>query len=147
MAQRIFKIIWFVSVMAVLGVLLYIYASLPETILLGDQPDGLQFSRSVFFYSAVGILAILNSSTLFISRLYPAQAAAFKAWYFGMVAVINLFFIVSMAFISVSNGSEKFDYESIGTIIYGVVALVLIWLVAWPIYRIINALLAKNAKA
>jgi hypothetical protein len=71
-----------------------------------------------------------------VTRLFPAEDMDFKSWFYGLVVTLNIFFIVGISFISLYNSTEKFDYESIGIIIYGSLGLIVVWSLGWPVYSL-----------
>lgn len=145
MILKIFKAIWFLSVLAVLAVLLYSYAGLPEEVFVQDDSSGkVSMSREVLFYIAVGVIAIVNVLVFIIAKVYKALDD-FRSWFYGQITTINLFIIIALSLISVYNSSEKFDYGDIGFSIYGSVILVVIWAMSWPGYLVFKKFFIKQA--
>ncbi len=136
MVLKIFKGIWFLSVLITLVVLLLNYASLPEEVAV--QEDGVSqvsINKEAFFYLATGFLALINVLVFIINKLYAKQTD-FRTWFYGLVITFNIFFIISISLINVYNSSEKFNYNNIAFAIYGSLALLIGWTVAWPAYII-----------
>jgi len=144
MALKIIKGVWFLSLMAFLGAFMYIYASLPENVLLMEGDAPIEVSRGTIFYGFLAIVGITNVLVFLVSRLFPADQNQFKTWFYGLVITLNLFFIVTLAFINLYNSSEKFDYSNIGYIIYGSISLVAVWLMSWPIYTVLRKKFSKQ---
>lgn len=144
MIIKIFKGVWFVSLMATLGIFLYVYASLPESVSIGGG-ESPQISRNGLFYITVGLLGLINVVAVLSARLFSKDSPYFIAWIYGLVILFNVFLTVALQFVNVSNSQERFDYKSIGYIIYASVTLVIIWSVAWPIYRMIQRFSSKQA--
>ena len=133
-AVRIFRSVWFLSVLVVLAVLLYQYASWPEEVVIGQgEVNFITLSRDGFFYTALVILAFVNV-TVYISRNFARKAEAFTAWFYGFVAVINFFLIIALSFISLFNSSENYRFGEIGLVIYGSLFLIGMWLIGGLIY-------------
>jgi hypothetical protein len=145
MALKIIKGVWFLSLMAFLGAFMYIYASLPESVLLLEGDSAIELSRGAIFYGFLAIVGITNMLVFVVSRLFPADQIQFKTWFYGLVITLNLFFIVALAFINLYNSTEKFDYSNIGYVIYGSIALVAIWLASWPVYIVFKKNINKQA--
>lgn len=145
MGFKILKVIWFFSMATVLGIFMYIYASLPDPISLGQSPNLITLSKETLFYTALAIIALTNASVFAVTRILPASDQDFKAWFYGLVACANAFFIVGLSFISVYNSAEKFDYNQIGSIIYGSLILLAGWSISWPIFRLTQRFLSKPA--
>jgi hypothetical protein len=146
MIVKIFKAVWFLSLLAAVAVLLYVYASYPEIIQLseGEPGQALTISRSGLFYTALAVLGILNMLVFTISRLTSVGDQLFQAWFHGLLVFFNLFVIVALQFFNLYNSQERFDYASIGYIIYGSVALIVLWASLWPVARIIKSLGANR---
>ncbi len=145
MILKIFKAIRFLSMLAVFACLLYVYASLPEEVIVVD--DGLEniaIGKEVLFYSALALLAMVNVLVyLFSKRVAPDEH--FRTWLNGVVIFSNIFFIIALSFISLYNSAEKFNFNQIGFIIYGSVGLVGLWVTSWPVYQLIRKFLSKEA--
>lgn len=143
MVLKIFKGVWFLSMLAVLANLLYIYASLPEQVsLMEDGVEVYSVGREFLFYIALAVIALANVMVyLFSKSLTPDED--FRTWIHGLVITLNIFFIIAMSFISLYNSTERFDFNRIGFIIYGSVGLVALWVIGWPVYRIFRKPTAK----
>ena len=145
MALKIFRAVWFLSVLSVLANLLYIYATLPEQVII--QEDGatqVSVGREVMFYTVVIVLALVNVLVYVIGKFFPRDEE-FRAWFHGLIMTINIFFIVGISLVGLYNSAEKFDYSRIGFVIYGSLGLILIWAVSWPIYRTMRRLSVKQS--
>src|SRR5687768_9146301 len=122
MALKLFKAIWFLSMLSVLGNLMYVYAGLPEEVSLMEGGT-LLIGREPLFYTAMGVIALANVMVyLFSKKLTPRED--FRSWLHGLVITLNIFFIIGMSFIGLYNSAEKFDFARIGFIIYSSVGLV-----------------------
>ena len=91
------------------------------------------------------MLAIFNALVFVINRVTPEEDAFFKIWFFGLVVFFNLFITVSLQFFSLYNSQEKFDYDSIGYIIYGSVSLIILWASLYPVNKILQQFKPKQA--
>ena len=135
MALKIFRGVWFLSMLAVLANLMYVYAGLPEEISLATDTDTFTIGKEPFFYTALIMIAIANALVyLFSKKLMPRED--FRAWLHGFVVTLNIFFIIGLSFIGLYNSSERFDFSRIGFIIYSSVGLVVLWVISWPFYLI-----------
>lgn len=138
MVLRIFRSIWFVSVLTILAALLYQYAGLPEVVVIGqDEVNFITFGRDTFFYSVLAILAFVNVTVFIVKRLAHGFEE-FQSWYYGLIAVINFFLIVALSFVRLFNSSESFNFGSIGFIIYGSMLLIGVWIVGGMMYWVIT---------
>lgn len=146
MMVRIAKGVWFVSLLAAVGGLLYSYASFPEIIQLNNAPDGSTqtIQRSQLFYATLGMLALFNAMVFAVNRLMAQGDDFFQAWFYGLVVFFNLFILVSLQFFNLFNSQEKFDYDRIGFIIYGSVSLIILWASLWPLTRLIQMIRPKQ---
>ena len=134
MIAKIFKGVWFLSLVVTLVFFLYGYASWPEDILVMEGEHPVSLARSSLFYLTLLVLTVFNALTFAFSRLYREKNELFAAWFYGLVTFLHLFLIVALQFFNLYNSQEKFDYESIGYIIYGSIGLVVTWFSLWPVY-------------
>ncbi|HKZ39156.1 MAG TPA: hypothetical protein VJ184_15945 [Chryseolinea sp.] len=143
MALKLLKGLWFLSMFVALIVLLYIYAGLPQTVVVQEE-DGVAVSLSNdgFFYILMALLVIANVLTFIMAKLFK-EAKDFRAWFYGLIASINLFFIIGMNLISLYNSGERFEYERIEFVIYGSLALIVLWASVWPVFALFKKLNAK----
>jgi len=144
MGLKIFKVIWFFSLVTILGVFMYVYASLPEAVTVSGGSKFISLTKESLFYIVLAILALTNASVFAVSRILPERDHDLKAWFYGLIACANLFFVVGLCFIALLNSSEKFDYPRIGGIIYGSLILLIGWAIAWPVYRIAQRIIGKE---
>ena len=143
MILKIAKVIWFFSLLACLGVMMYVYASLQESVVLMSEDGTYQLSRDAFFYITTSLVAVMNMLVFVVNRVYPQAQEDFKAWFYGLTVVFNFFFIIGFSFVSLLNSGERFDFARIGVIIYGSVGLIVIWSLVWPVYTISKTFLRK----
>jgi hypothetical protein len=145
MIVKIFKGIWLFSLLATLAVFLYVYASLPESIAVMEGETTSFMSRNSLFYSTLAFLAAFNVLIFIGSRLFRQSDPYFMAWFYGLITIFNLFMVVGLQFLNLYNSQEKFNYESIGGIIYGSIVLVITWSILWPVYLVIRRISNKQA--
>ncbi len=144
MALKILKVIWVFSLLTVLGIFMYVYASLPETVIVNENPQTVTLSKASLFYIVLAVIAIANALVFVVSRIYSEKESHFKAWFYGMTACANLFFVIGLSFVSLYNSGEKYDFGRLGVIIYGSVGLLLVWAISWPVYRSVQKFLRKQ---
>ena len=136
MVLKLLKAIWFLSMLVTLVALLFVYASLPQEVLVQDDTEArVAISNEVFFYLAMALIAVSNALVFVIAKVFKTNEDL-RAWFFGLIITLNIFFIIGMNFISLYNSEEKFDYDRIAVIIYGSLGLIILWTVAWPVYAI-----------
>ena len=136
MVLKLLKAIWFLSMLVTLGALLYVYAGLPQEVLVQDDTEArVAISNELFFYLAMTLIAISNALVFVMAKVFKSNEDL-RAWFFGLIIALNIFFIIGMNFISLYNSEEKFDYDRIAVIIYGSLGLIILWTVAWPVYAI-----------
>lgn len=143
MAVKVFKAVWFLSLLTVLAVLLYVYASLPEELQVTEGEFPFTITRNGLFYTFLTLLAVLNMMIFVFSRINKGGGGFFASWIFGLVTFLHLFMIVVLQFFNLYNSQEKFDYSKIGFIIYGSLAVLVIWFVAGPVYYLFSRIFSK----
>ncbi len=143
MILKISKGVWAVSILGVLAALLFVYASLPESVLVfsGDS-EPVYLGRETFFYVALIAVTLINTMVFPVSALFKKDVAL-RTWFNFLVVVLNIFFIISLFVINSINSNEKFKFEEIGFLVYGSVILIAVWTVAWPVYFLIRKFSAK----
>ncbi|MCX8491651.1 MAG: hypothetical protein ORN54_11345 [Cyclobacteriaceae bacterium] len=142
MVLKVFKAVWFLSLITFLGVFMYNYASMPEVITVIELETPFSLSRDALFYCVLAVAAISNLFVFVINKLFASQLD-FRAWFYGLVISLNIFLIVGVNFVALYNSAEKFDYQAIGSIIYGSIALVVGWAVCWPLYPLAKRFFSK----
>lgn len=135
MTVKIFKGVWFFSMLGLLVVFFYVYAGLPETVMLWDFPEQVTLSRNTLFYSLISAIALLNA-TVYLVRQVAGKESGFTAWFYGMIASVNIFFIAVIGFVHVFNGGERYDYSRMSPAIYGSLILICVWLISWPVIKL-----------
>ena len=145
MTLRLFKAAWFFSLMAALGALLFVYASLPEKVVVREEAAKLiSLPRDGVFYIALGFMTLSNVLVYLIAKV-SAGNKPFRTWFYGQIATLNLFFIVALNLLSTFNSGEHFNYTSINFIIYGSVALIVLWAISWPFYSLYKKISTKQS--
>jgi magnesium-transporting ATPase (P-type) len=145
MVVKIFKAVWFLSLLVSVALLLYVYASLPADLQIGEGERSLAITRESLFYAALIFLALSNCLVFFTGRIYGSENVFFQAWFFGLISISNLFMDVALQFINVTNSAEKFDYSQIGWTIYGSLSLLILWATLFPIIQIRNRFSGKQS--
>ena len=143
MALKIFKGFWFFSVVGLLLTFFYVYAGLPEWVTLSEEGTLTSIPKNSLFYLSIGAMAVINTLVFIATRLPIQQKQDFKAWFYGLIITINLFFIASLGFLHVYNSGERYDYSGMAPAIYGSLFLVGAWIISWPIYLLSQKILAK----
>ncbi len=142
MILRIFKAVWFLSLLAALANLLWVYAGLPEQVIIQEDMGGrIEANRDFFFYVLTFLIVVVNVLVYLFKKL---QGEDFRAWFHGLVITINLFLVLAMNVVQTYNSGENFNFGKIGFILYTSVALVVLWSVSWPIYSLFRKNVAKQ---
>jgi len=144
MILKIFKAVWFLSLMAWLALFLYVYASLPEEVLIREAENKVFLSREAVFYLFLAAIVLVNGLVFIVSRLFTDREN-FLSWFCGLIICFNFFFVIVLNFINLVNSGEKFNYDRIGYVIYGSVGLFVLWAVGWPVYSFFRKFLSKEA--
>jgi hypothetical protein len=143
MALKLLKGIWFVSMMVAFTTLLYVYAGLPQEVVVQNEGgSNVSISNEVFFYVVMMFLAISNVMVFVISKVFQREGD-FRAWFHGLIMTLNIFFVVALVYISQYNSNERFDYSRVSFLIYGSVSLIVLWAAFWPAYLIFKRLTSK----
>ena len=142
MIVKVFKGVWFLSLLATVAIFLYVYASLPADIQLREESA---ISRDTLFYATLAVLTLFNALIFAMSRLYAGSDDYFQAWFYGLMIFLNLFIIVTLQFLNVYNSQEKYSYDNIGYVIYGSLGMVVLWSSLWPANYLLFRLSGKKS--
>ena len=143
MLLKILRGVWFVSSLGALAALLTVYASLPENVSLFQ--DGLQVvsvSLEAFFYLALAVITLTNALVYVIKSLFEKEEGM-RAWFHGLIVTLNIFFVITLFFVSAYNTTERFDFQRVGPFIYASVILIVLWALFWPFRIVIRKILSK----
>lgn len=128
MPRKLFKAGWFLSLLGQMMVTAYVYASLGDFVHIGLSGDGV--ARNAFFYGVLAVTLAIN--LLAFIRFSVFRRDDFKSWLYGLIAVINFFMVVLLAYIFVINSGEKYEHSRFGVLLYGSGGLLILWIVAGP---------------
>jgi len=136
MILKIFRVVWFFSILAVLRFFLYTYAALPDPLVILDGEEQLTIGKETWFYAILALIAIFNMFVYVLRSLNKnrPEGEGLVTWFYGLVISLNVFIIVAVSYISLFNGGERFEYERIGIIIYGSIILMVAWSFSYPVY-------------
>ena len=145
MTSKVLRALGLISMIVVGIIFLFDYANYPEQVLLTMDSNGdplLYLSKNSTFYSFLGIMAIVNISLILLSQLVGRNrnlTKIYRPWIWSLAVLINVFFIISITFISILNSRENFNYSNFGYLIY--VSLLLLFL--WAIGLVIRLITVK----
>jgi hypothetical protein len=144
MVNTVFKGVWFLSLIGLLVVYFYVYASLPEQVIVYGELDTTRISKELLFYLSIAFIAIWNVLVYLVPSLMK-PSPQFIRWLLGLIICLNLFFLIAVSYINVFNSNERYDYQSIGIVIYGVLGLLAVWASGWPIYLLFQKITLKKS--
>lgn len=146
---KVIKLLYTLSILIFLGVLLYVYAFLPNIIgVYFDGSGSAQFSmhRADFFYAALGLFVLTNGAIILYRKMnrgslnlsvsefgemsVPEQV---YHWLMGLSLVINVIYVFSIMFVGMYHNSEHFDIKDYVALIY-IGPLLLAGWIFWFIY-------------
>jgi hypothetical protein len=138
MVVKVFRSIWFLSVLSVMAALLYHYAYLPEEVVVGQEDiNFVMISREAFFYTSLAIISLINVTVYIVKRL-ANRLDALQAWFYGWIGIINFFLIIGLSLVMLFNSNEAYDFARIRGIIYGSIFLVGAWFIGGILYLIVQ---------
>jgi hypothetical protein len=129
---------------------MYIYAGMPEKIAMfsdANNNPNLYIGRNSFFYLSLAIIVLVNGVFMLYSHFANAGRTerterfinSLRIWANGLLALVNLFFITALIFLSAFNSLEKLDLFNFGLVIYVALGLIFLWTLG-----IIKVLMEKN---
>lgn len=145
MIHKISKGVWLISLLGLLAALLWVYAGLPEQVMIQQTDTGItSLSRDSVFYIVLGLSAIFNALVFVISAVFNS-ALLFRTWFNGLIITLNAFTMVALFTLSALNGTERFDVSRIAFLLYGSLSLVILWCIAWPLFILFQKFLFKES--
>ncbi len=145
MILKIIKAVWFLSLMGLMAIFMYIYASLPQQVVIQEGAEMVTLSRDAVFYLTLGVVSLINVLVFVFSKLYGNSNEPFSVWFFGQIILLNFFFCTVLGYFNVLNSGEDFAFENLGVVIYGSIVLIIIWAIGWPVYALSRKILTKQA--
>ena len=143
MTLKLFRAMWFLSVLIVFANLLYVYASLPEMVAVQEN-ESVRISREWLFYIILFSVLLVNV-LVYLLKMMAQDGENLRAWFHGLIITINIFLIIAMQALNVYNSAEIFDHNRVSLILTGSLALILIWAAVWPLYLIFQKFFIKQA--
>jgi hypothetical protein len=140
--KSIIKFLFVLSVFVYLVMTLYVYAFLPDNLLIISVFGSLDISNDAFFYWSNGLFVLLMGlSMLFtnmISGIQPNEQTYFNAglkkavvaWSSALRLVISIFFTLSISFIGMSQNDEHLDITNFAFLVYIGPVLFFIWILS-----------------
>ena len=133
MVKTVFKGVWFFSLIGLLAVFFYVYASLPESVVVYGELDAVRVSKELLFYISIAVIAGWNVLVYLVPSLMR-PSSEFMVWLCGLIICFNLFFIITLGFINIFNSNERYDYSNMGFAVYGSLILLIVSSLSWPFY-------------
>jgi len=134
----VIKGFWFVTLLLVFGILMYVFASLPELVYYSATSS---IDHNTFFYIALAIIAFVNFPLYAISRKFKKEAALAQAiygWIYALAAILNGFLFIALQYINLFNSAERVTYTYYGYFLYICLALLIGCIIALPIIFVKN---------
>ena len=140
--KRLIKFLFVLSVFVYLVMTLYVYAFLPDNVLIISAFGNLDISNDAFFYWSNGMFVLLiGLSMLFtnmISGIQPNELSFFNAdlkkvvvtWSSALRLVLSIFFTLSITFIGMSQNDEHFEITNFAFLVYIGPILFFIWILS-----------------
>lgn len=146
--RKVFSFVRVLSLLFLLGVLLFVYAYLPEKVSMYSDQLGTPIyyiSKSEFFYYALGAFLVVNLMLFVFIKVLEAlsvtngsglfSSEAFKdktlIWVEGLISLINVFFVTGAVFIGVYNNQVTLDFMNFTYLVYLGTFLIIGWLVSY----------------
>lgn len=149
----IVKAVRVISSLGFLGVLLFVYAYLPDTVKLPLdylEVKEITMQKGSLFYTIIGVFALVSMVSFFVTRMIntlPATEMDFKrnlnSWSISFMAIINIFLIFSLIIISIINDSESTVSSHYSVLAYIGPILLVLWLVLL-VFLISRRVMVKN---
>lgn len=150
--SRLIKYLWFLTVLALLASLLWIYASLPNEVgvLANEFGEADEFlEKNQFFYVFFGFFAliniilfglhnmIINHTDRFSHQINPSRRSlqlSLSQWMLAFASSLNIFFILALIYLAAFNSAEVSNLQAfqvlvyVGPVLVGLVLLSLVFI-------------------
>ena len=133
--NKIFNALRGISSMLLLFVLLYAYANLPQNVGLSSDHVGSPanfVTRNTFFFGCLLLFVTINASFFiwiqFLKKSITSKSQLIPIWWNGLNTLLNIFFVVSLTFISAFNSLEKVNLANFGLLILVILVVIAFWL-------------------
>jgi len=143
MVLKIFKGVWFFSLLALSVVFFYMYAGLPEQVSFSESEGSLSISRNGFFYFSIVLFAVINALVFVVRALLSNGDQGFSSWFYGLIVTFNFFFLTSLGFIHVFNGGDRYNFSNMGPAMYGSLILLCVWMISWPVILLYKKIVSR----
>lgn len=143
MALKLFRAVWFLSVLVVLANLLYVYASWPEVVVI-QEDERMVLDKEWLFYFSMTAIVLINALVYLFKMMFVGNEDL-RSWFHGLMISINVFFVIALQTLNVYNSNEAFNYSLPGLYLTGSLALILLWAALWPLYLLIQKFFIKQA--
>lgn len=133
MISKVFRGVWFISFLAVVANLMWVYAGLPEQVVIRElEVSTYAMDKEVLFYAWLAIIGLGNTMA-FVFGKPKVSDEGFRTWFTGLIITINIFLVIAFSFIGLYNSTEKFDFARAGVVLYFGIGLIGVWITSWPI--------------
>ena len=141
---KVLKFLTTASIIIFLVVILVVYAFLPDPSGLLYNKEGYRLfnvSKNTFFYVTLFIFILLQVILFLFNKIILTNHRTIimqhiETWFLGMRLAINLFIILLLVFIGLANNAIDFEFSSIIYLPYLAPMIVIIWLLALPVFII-----------
>ena len=138
---RLLKFFWLLSGFVALMILIYSYANIVgNEISIPNSFSEISISKTVYFYSVVVAIIVVNGSIYFLSHLLKSKKEVssnffykIELWLFGVALIINFFIISTVIFLSFLNNSYMNYLNNIGYLIVASLTALVVWLLRLPL--------------
>ncbi|MFT7034331.1 MAG: hypothetical protein ACJA2S_002845 [Cyclobacteriaceae bacterium] len=146
---RVFKLVSRITIIIFIGMLLYVYAYLPEVVKLYIDDNDVAIiavGKEQFFYGCLGIFVVCTLILSYLKKslqaipltnskdsISEAKKEGLQSWAHSLSVVLYLFFTATIAFIGMYHNSEHFNISNFAFLIYIGPVLLLGWIFYLPI--------------
>ena len=148
--SRLIKYLWFITVLALLASLLWIYASLPNEVgvLANEFGEANEFlEKNQFFYVFFGFFALINIILFGLRNMLVSQTERFShqldpsrrslqlslsQWMLAFASSLNIFFILALVYLAAFNSTDVNSLQTYQVLVYAgpvLIGLVLLSLI------------------
>ena len=134
-----------ISIVIFLLTLLLVYAFLPNPLGILFDKNGIiahELSKNTFFYITLFLFVTIQIILILFKRRsgikLNIQRPYINSWLQGFHLTVNIFIILMLIFIGFANNAVDYSYGSISFLVYLAPLIVILWLLALPVFMLLK---------
>ena len=130
--RRPVNVLWAISLAGVAAVLLYVYASIPDEVVIYKATDtDYRITRELFFYASLITIVLPNMVVAIVGYFLKTMKVdqTTVSWFNLFPVIVNIYLVIALFFVEILNSLEKFDFHYFGYLTVVGLIFLLLWVV------------------